>query len=90
MPATEQTWRNTKWMHMAFGVTGLVMLLVTLWMFSDDHNREWKKYQQTFFQDVEVWNLRARQKEQERQLGPAKTNAQKSSSARKKACQVRR
>src|SRR5437016_14161707 len=65
MPATEQTWRNAKWMHMVFGLTALVMLLVTLWMFADDHNREWKNYQQTFFQRVEVWNLQARQNEQQ-------------------------
>src|SRR5205085_5521624 len=65
MPATEQTWRNTKWMHMVFGLTALVMLLVTLWMFADDHNREWKNHQQTFFQRVEVWHLQARQNEQQ-------------------------
>ena len=55
MPATEQTWRGTKWMHLVFGFTVLAMLLVTLWMFADDHNREWKNYQQTFYHDVEVW-----------------------------------
>ncbi len=65
MPATEQTWRNTKWLHLVFGLTSLAMLLVTLWMFADDHNREWKNYQQTFYNEIEVWNLRARQNEQQ-------------------------
>src|SRR5262245_32834617 len=64
MPATEQTWRSTRWMHLVFGLTSLAMLLVTLWMFADDHNREWKHYQQTFYHDIEVWNLAARQNEQ--------------------------
>src|SRR5262245_46752830 len=65
MPATEQTWRNAKWMHLVFGLTALVVLLVTIWMFADDHSREWKNHQQTFFNRVEVWNLKARQDEEE-------------------------
>src|SRR5262245_15693394 len=64
MPATEQTWRSTRWMHLIFGLTALAMLLVTLWMFADDHNREWKNYQQTFYHDIEVGNLAARENEQ--------------------------
>jgi hypothetical protein len=65
MPATEQTWRNTKLLHMVFGLTSLAMLVVTLWMFADDHNREWKDYQQTYYQKLEVWNLAARSREQQ-------------------------
>jgi hypothetical protein len=45
MPATEQTKYDQKLMHVVFGVTGLVMLLSTIWMFAKDHNREWKKFQ---------------------------------------------
>jgi hypothetical protein len=47
MPATEQTWRDQKAMHIVFGVSSVVMLISTLWMFGDDHNREWKAYQRT-------------------------------------------
>src|SRR5262249_15816709 len=65
MPATEQTWRSAKWMHLVFGLTALAILLVTIWMFADDHSREWKNYQQTFFNRVEVWNLKARQEEEQ-------------------------
>ena len=45
MPATEQTWRDIKRMHWIFMVSGLALLGATLWMFSADHNREWKTYQ---------------------------------------------
>lgn len=45
MPATEQTWYDMKRMHQIFAVTGVVLLLVTLWMFAVDHSREWKAYQ---------------------------------------------
>ena len=45
MPATEQTKYDQKMMHVVFGVTGLIMLLSTIWMFAKDHNREWKKFQ---------------------------------------------
>src|SRR6187455_2431243 len=45
MPATEQTWRNPKLLHIVFGVTSLMMLVATIWMFTADHTREWKDYQ---------------------------------------------
>jgi mono/diheme cytochrome c family protein len=48
MPATEQTWRNVKTMHVVFGITSLLMLIGTIWMFADDHLREWKRYQREF------------------------------------------
>ncbi|MDP7205090.1 MAG: hypothetical protein QGH11_05970, partial [Pirellulaceae bacterium] len=47
MPATEQTWRNQKKLHVIFGVSSVVLLLSTLWMFKADHQREWKEYQRT-------------------------------------------
>ena len=47
MPATEQTWRDQKILHVAFAGTSLLLLVGTLWMFADDHNREWKRYQRT-------------------------------------------
>jgi len=45
MPATEQTWRNNRVMHVIFAVTGILMLVCTVWMLLDDHSREWKGYQ---------------------------------------------
>jgi len=47
MPATEQTWRDQKLLHVVFAVTGLLMLLSTVWMFAADHRREWKQHQRT-------------------------------------------
>jgi hypothetical protein len=45
MPATEKTWRDQAKMHVLFGVSSLVMLAGTLWMFAKDHNREWRFWQ---------------------------------------------
>ncbi len=45
MPATEQTWRDSKLMHVVFGVSSLLMLLTTIWMLAADHRREWKDFQ---------------------------------------------
>src|SRR5882672_7658293 len=63
MPATEQTWRSTKFMHIVFGGTSLLMLVCTLWMLAADHNREWKDYQRKF-RDVETWTANSRVDEQ--------------------------
>ena len=45
MPATEQTKYNIKLLHVIFAVTGLTLLVSTLWMLKADHEREWKQYQ---------------------------------------------
>src|SRR5438046_1697287 len=47
MPATEQTWRSLRTMHVVFAVSSLAMLATTIWMLSADNNREWKPIQQT-------------------------------------------
>jgi len=47
MPATEQTWRNQKVMHVVFACSALVMAFATLWLLAKDHNREWKRWQLT-------------------------------------------
>ncbi len=47
MPATEQTWRNQKVMHVVFACSALVMTIATLWLLAKDHNREWKRWQLT-------------------------------------------
>lgn len=48
MPATEKTWRDMKLMHTVFGVSSLVLLIATVWMFAADHMREWKGHQRSF------------------------------------------
>lgn len=45
MPATEQTWYNSKVMHVVFGASSLALLGATVWMLADDHGRSWKQYQ---------------------------------------------
>jgi len=57
MPATEQTWRNQKLLHKVFAVGSLVLLVSTIWMFAEDHDREWKDYQRKF-RNIEVVNSR--------------------------------
>jgi len=64
MPATEQTWRNLKILHVIFGISAIVLLVATVWMLVADHDRPWKKYARGF-QNVETWAARARVAEQE-------------------------
>jgi cytochrome c551/c552 len=45
MPAAEQTWRSQKRLHLVFGISSVLLLLATLWMFQADHQREWKQVQ---------------------------------------------
>ncbi|MCA9260421.1 MAG: PDZ domain-containing protein, partial [Planctomycetales bacterium] len=45
MPATEQTWRSQKLLHVIFGVSAIVMTIATVWLMAKDHNREWKQVQ---------------------------------------------
>ncbi|MFM9117076.1 MAG: hypothetical protein ACKOU6_13050, partial [Planctomycetota bacterium] len=44
MPASESTWRNQKLLHRIFAVTGVSLLVATVWMLYADHDREWKHY----------------------------------------------
>jgi hypothetical protein len=48
MPATEQTWRNLKTMHVVFGVSSLALLGTTIWMLVADHNKPWREPQLQF------------------------------------------
>ena len=48
MPATEQTWRSIKTLHVVFGFSALAMLLTTVWMLAADHAREAKDLQKQF------------------------------------------
>ncbi|MFP6576686.1 MAG: hypothetical protein VB912_16115, partial [Pirellulaceae bacterium] len=45
MPATDKTRYNIKRLHVIFAVSGLILLVSTLWMLKADHQREWKQYQ---------------------------------------------
>jgi cytochrome c551/c552 len=64
MPATEQTWRSLKILHVVFGVTAILLLLSTVAMLAVDHNRPWKKYQREF-RALETWSAAARVDEQD-------------------------
>jgi cytochrome c2 len=64
MPATEQTWRNLKVLHVVFGVVAILLLFATILMLVSDHNRPWKKYQREF-QALETWSAAARIDEQD-------------------------
>ena len=64
MPANEQTWRDTKLLHLVFGISAVVMLLTTIWMMADDHNRPWKDFQRTF-RNLDVQTTQWRAEEQQ-------------------------
>ena len=64
MPATEQTWRDSKLLHLVFGITSLAMLVCTIWMLAADHQREWKVYRRKF-RDIEAWSAQSRVSQQE-------------------------
>jgi hypothetical protein len=63
MPATEQTWRNLKVLHVVFAVASVLLLVATVLMLVSDHNRPWKKYQREF-RALETWSAAARVDEQ--------------------------
>ena len=48
MPATDGFFRNLPKTHMVFAVSSLMLLGATLWMLHDDHNDEWRVWQQRF------------------------------------------
>jgi cytochrome c551/c552 len=64
MPATEQTWRNLKVLHIVFAVAALLLLAATVAMLAADHNRPWKKYARGF-RELETWNAAARIEQQD-------------------------
>src|SRR5690348_16395261 len=63
MPATEQTWRNLKTLHVVFGASSAALLLTTIWMLAADHNREAKSMQKQFA-EIEAQTIAWRQSEQ--------------------------
>ena len=84
MPATEQTWRNLKALHVVFGVVAILLLLATILMLVSDHNRPWKKYQREF-RALETWSAAARVDEQE-----SRSFAEKSQQLEAALAEVRR
>jgi cytochrome c551/c552 len=64
MPATEQTWRNLKLLHVVFAVSAVLLLIATVLMLTADHNRPWKKYAREF-RALETWSAAARIDEQD-------------------------
>ncbi|MGB0655024.1 MAG: PDZ domain-containing protein [Pirellulales bacterium] len=73
MPATEQTWRDLKVLHIVFGVVAIVLLVATVVMLSLDHNRPWKKYQRTF-RNLETWSASAKVDAENSRAFAAKTS----------------
>ena len=67
MPATDKTWYDQKLLHVIFGCTSVVMLISTIWMIAQDHERSWKGHQREF-RDIQrkqlVGRLRAEEKNQ--------------------------
>ncbi|MFM8734470.1 MAG: PDZ domain-containing protein [Pirellulales bacterium] len=64
MPATEQTWRNLKLLHVVFAVAAVTLLVATVLMLTADHNRPWKKYAREF-RNLETWTAESRIAEQD-------------------------
>ncbi|MCE9632359.1 MAG: hypothetical protein K8S94_16825, partial [Planctomycetia bacterium] len=64
MPATEQTWRNLKLLHVVFAVSAVLLLLATVMMLTADHNRPWKQYAREF-RSLETWTAAAKVDEQD-------------------------
>ena len=46
MPATDSFFRNLPKTHTVFALNSILLLLATLWMLHDDHNDEWRAWQQ--------------------------------------------
>ena len=64
MPATEQTWRDLKILHVVFAITALVLLGSTVAMLVADHDRPWKTYARGF-RDLETWSAATRIEQQD-------------------------
>src|SRR5262249_54275640 len=62
MPATEETYRSQRTLHVVFAVSSIAMTLSIVWMIMADHLRPWKQVQRQFHY-VEEAKLRASEKE---------------------------
>ena len=50
MPASEETYRSQRRLHIVFGVSSVALVATTAWMILDDHMRPWKQVQREFQQ----------------------------------------
>jgi cytochrome c2 len=62
MPASEETYRSVRGLHVVFAITSLAMTAVIVWMILADHLRPWKRYQREF-QQIETDKLATQQRE---------------------------
>ena len=67
MPATEETFRSQRKLHIVFAVTSIGMTLATVWMILNDHLRPWKTVQREFHR-VETAKLEVQKAEEQRKL----------------------
>jgi mono/diheme cytochrome c family protein len=61
MPATENTWRDMKTMHLVFALSSAALLAVTLWWIVKDNRREWKPIQDNVVKIDQTTNIWRRQ-----------------------------
>lgn len=61
MPATENTWREMKTMHLVFALSSAALLAVTLWWIIKDNRREWKPIQDNVLKIDQTTNIWRRQ-----------------------------
>ena len=76
MPAREETYRNTRFLHIVFAITSVVMTATVVWMIMADHLRPWKQTQRGF-QLIETDKLKAQEiekAEQQRNTEQARLN----------------
>jgi cbb3-type cytochrome oxidase cytochrome c subunit len=62
MPATEETFRSQRTLHIVFGVSSLLMAVVLFWMIMADHLRPWKNVQREF-QKIETDKIKVAETE---------------------------
>ncbi|HWE39167.1 MAG TPA: c-type cytochrome [Isosphaeraceae bacterium] len=67
MPATEETYRSQRRLHIWFAISSIAMTLVTIWMVMADHLRPWKQVQREF-QKVELAKIEATKEQRDREL----------------------
>jgi cytochrome c551/c552 len=71
MPASEQTYRPARTLHIVFAVTSVAMTATIVWMILADHLRPWKQVQREF-QQIETAKLSAQREREQRELQEAK------------------
>lgn len=62
MPASEETYRNPRTLHVVFAITSVAMAATVVWMIAADHLRPWKTIQREF-QRIETDKLEAQHRQ---------------------------